>query len=133
MRCPKFLPLRISISLTVYRLCAVFGITSYTSTGNEYESSLSTTWGSFAYLIGSMLQWYEAVNKHSVQDLFDGAAEVNAPQLQPLGRGVSERTEAGQEIGAPVMSNQTSVSPTNTRQPAREPEKAEQQLESEPS
>ena len=73
----------------MYRLCAIFGILSYDSTGNEYQSSLSTTWGSFAYLAGSVLQWYEAVNKHSVQDFVDAAVEANAPQLQPMKSGNS--------------------------------------------
>ena len=77
-------------------MCAIYGICSYTSTENEKQSNLSTTWGSIAYLIGSMLQWYEASNKHSVQELFDGAAG-DPSRLQPVGRKSSERNVAGQE------------------------------------
>jgi len=31
-----------------------------------YESSLSSTWGSLAYLTSSWLQWYESVNNGPV-------------------------------------------------------------------
>lgn len=68
----------------------MFGISSYTNTGLEYQADLSTTWGSIAYLTGSALQWYEAVNKHSVADLL-GDNEVDAP-MQPVGD--SERQPA---------------------------------------
>ena len=101
VRCPKS-PLPLKRLLTKCRLCAVFGICSYTSTGNEYQSDLSTTWGSFAYLIGSMLQWYEAVNKRSVEDLFDGTAELDASRLQPLGHTDTERTQADRESAPPA-------------------------------
>ena len=128
-----------SFMLTMYRLCSIFGILSYTSTGNEYQSSLSTTWGSIAYLIGSMLQWYEAVNKHSVDELFDGAGDSGPSRLQPLNRGVSERTEIDRGTGAPLSAEQTMMSPMATRQPnqqtksresVRDPEQVEHQLES---
>lgn len=32
-----------------------------------YQSGCSTFWGSFAFLIGSVLQWYESLEKHPVQ------------------------------------------------------------------
>ncbi len=107
----------------MYRLCAIFGIQAYTSTGNEYQSSLSTTWGSFAYLAGSTLQWYEAVNKHSVQDFLDSTAEANAPQLQPVGAAQSERHEPKQETQV------DQVQQAQSRQLAHEPEKVEHKLQ----
>lgn len=47
-----------------FELCAGFGPTSQNHTWAGYQSSLSSMWGSAAYLIGSFLQWYEAVNKN---------------------------------------------------------------------
>lgn len=38
-----------------------------TSSGCEYQSELTLIWASTAYYIGSMLQWYEAVNKYPVE------------------------------------------------------------------
>ncbi|KAJ9606351.1 hypothetical protein H2200_009312 [Cladophialophora chaetospira] len=90
-----------------FLLCAAFGICSYTDTGNAYQSNLSTTWGSFAYLTASALQWYEATNKHSVQELFDGAAEVNAPRLQPIEGEPLEHSKTRQDVGAPAPSAQS--------------------------
>ncbi|KZS93206.1 hypothetical protein SISNIDRAFT_550190 [Sistotremastrum niveocremeum HHB9708] len=43
-----------------FTLCAAFGYS--TQHWAEYQSSLSTFWGSWAFLIGSAIQWYEAVN-----------------------------------------------------------------------
>lgn len=50
--------------LTFSRLCGALGPASFTNTGAEYQSSLSSMWGSIGYLLSSLLQWYEAVNKH---------------------------------------------------------------------
>ncbi|KDQ54578.1 hypothetical protein JAAARDRAFT_160654 [Jaapia argillacea MUCL 33604] len=43
-----------------FTLCGIFGysLTSW----RQYQSCLSTFWGGWAFLIGSTLQWYEAVN-----------------------------------------------------------------------
>ncbi|KAF2719606.1 hypothetical protein K431DRAFT_286566 [Polychaeton citri CBS 116435] len=49
-----------------FLLCAIFGIPSDTHTWCAYQSDLSSMWGSAAYLISSLLQWYEAVNKGAV-------------------------------------------------------------------
>jgi len=68
----------------ICRLCAGFGPAGITKTGYEYQSSLSSTWGSAAYLIGSMLQWYEAVNKHPQQELWDEPGEMKSWQIHPL-------------------------------------------------
>ena len=88
-----------------------------------------------------MLQWYEAVNKHSVEELFEGAAEVDTPRLQPVGHGNSERADADadQGMGAPISREQTALSPLAEREPmqqirskpsVQDPEEVEQQLES---
>jgi hypothetical protein len=47
-----------------FELSAGFGPSSQEHSWGEYQSSLSSMWGSAAYLIGSFLQWYEAVNKN---------------------------------------------------------------------
>ncbi|KAF2425570.1 hypothetical protein EJ08DRAFT_400562 [Tothia fuscella] len=49
-----------------FLLSAAFGIRSGDSTGAAYQSSLSSTWGSIAYLTSSWLQWYESVNNGPV-------------------------------------------------------------------
>ncbi|KZV88285.1 hypothetical protein EXIGLDRAFT_722815 [Exidia glandulosa HHB12029] len=41
-------------------LCAAFGYSE--RSWRKYQSSLSTFWGSWAFLISSIAQWYEAVN-----------------------------------------------------------------------
>lgn len=48
------------------RVIAVFGIYSLHEDWAVYQSALTTIWGSGAYLISSLLQWYEAVNKGPV-------------------------------------------------------------------
>jgi hypothetical protein len=57
------------------RLCGSLGPASYSSTGAYYQSSLSSMWGSVAYLLSSLFQWYEAVNKHENLDVADESAE----------------------------------------------------------
>lgn len=75
--------------LTATRLSAVFGAASYDLDYGEYQSGeslpiachgatvltididLSSMWGSAAYLISSLLQWYEAVNKNHKEELLD--------------------------------------------------------------
>jgi hypothetical protein len=52
-----------------FTLSASFGI-AYQVTEKDwllYHTGLSTTWGSAAFLIASVVQWYESVNKHSVE------------------------------------------------------------------
>lgn len=48
-----------------FTLCPCFGYD--TASWAEYQSSLSTFWGSWAFLIGSVIQWYESLDKHPVQ------------------------------------------------------------------
>ncbi|KAF8906736.1 hypothetical protein CPB84DRAFT_1769501 [Gymnopilus junonius] len=43
-----------------FTLCGALGYS--TNSGAQYESSLATFWGSWAFLIASVLQWYECVN-----------------------------------------------------------------------
>ncbi|KAF9566559.1 hypothetical protein CPC08DRAFT_101843 [Agrocybe pediades] len=45
-----------------FTLCGAFGYASTVNTGMAYQSSLSTFWGGWAFLIASVIQWYECVN-----------------------------------------------------------------------
>ena len=49
-----------------FTLCGALG-PAYGNTGAEYEASLATFWGSWAFLIGSLIQWYESLDKHPVE------------------------------------------------------------------
>ena len=57
-----------------------------TSNGSwaAYESDLSSTWGSAAYLIGSFLQWYEALNKRPVEELFSEPGDMKSWMVHPI-------------------------------------------------
>lgn len=55
-----------------FELSAAFGPASANSTGAAYQSSLSSMWGSAAYLTGSFLQWYEAMDKNPSKLELDG-------------------------------------------------------------
>lgn len=52
-----------------FTLCGIFGYYSTTDSGLLFESTLATFWGSWAFLIGSLFQWYEAVDKHPVEEV----------------------------------------------------------------
>ncbi|KAK3069914.1 hypothetical protein LTR53_011376 [Teratosphaeriaceae sp. CCFEE 6253] len=67
-----------------FELCAAFGPASADKTWCAYQSSLSSLWGSGAYLIGSLLQWYEAVNKHPVQELLSEPGEMKTWQVHSI-------------------------------------------------
>ena len=41
---------------------------AYASSGAQYEASLATWWGSWAFLIGSAIQWYECLDTHPVEE-----------------------------------------------------------------
>ncbi|KAJ6491261.1 hypothetical protein C8R47DRAFT_976550 [Mycena vitilis] len=45
-----------------FTLCGALGYGLNSSTKIAYQSSCSTFWGGWAFLIGSVIQWYEAVN-----------------------------------------------------------------------
>ncbi|KAK5125635.1 hypothetical protein LTR85_011909 [Meristemomyces frigidus] len=48
-----------------FTLCPIFGFS--TSHWREYQASCSTFWGSWAFLVGSVIQWYEGLDKHPVE------------------------------------------------------------------
>ncbi|RMZ71638.1 integral membrane [Pyrenophora seminiperda CCB06] len=48
-----------------FTICPAFGYDS--SSWAQYQSCLSTFWGSWAFLTGSALQWYESLEKFPVQ------------------------------------------------------------------
>ncbi|KAJ5385387.1 hypothetical protein N7517_003298 [Penicillium concentricum] len=50
-----------------FTLCGALGPASDNS-GANYQSSLATFWGSVAFMIGSMIQWYESLQKHPVEE-----------------------------------------------------------------
>ncbi|KAJ5162799.1 uncharacterized protein N7500_004629 [Penicillium coprophilum] len=49
-----------------FTLCGALGPASNNS-GANFQSSLATFWGSVAFMIGSMIQWYESLQKHPVE------------------------------------------------------------------
>ena len=52
--------------LTYSQLSGALG-PAYGNSGAEYEAALATFWGSWAFLIGSTIQWYESLDKHPVE------------------------------------------------------------------
>ncbi|KAF4625392.1 hypothetical protein G7Y89_g12774 [Cudoniella acicularis] len=48
-----------------FTLCGALGFASSNS-GCVYQGSLATFWGSWCFLIGSVIQWYESLDKHPV-------------------------------------------------------------------
>jgi hypothetical protein len=48
-----------------FTLCPAFGYD--TNSWAQYQACLSTFWGSWAFLIGSVLQWYESLEKFPVE------------------------------------------------------------------
>lgn len=50
-----------------FTLCGALGPGSSSSSGVMYQTSLATFWGSWAFMIGSTLQWYESLEKHPVE------------------------------------------------------------------
>ena len=42
----------------------------------EFAAECCTTWGSFGYLCSALCQWYEAVNKHPVEEVSDPRSRV---------------------------------------------------------
>ena len=47
-----------------FTLCPCFGVDTHSWA--QYQASLSTFWGSWAFLIGSLFQLYESLQKHPV-------------------------------------------------------------------
>ncbi|KAF4156932.1 hypothetical protein CNMCM6069_006228 [Aspergillus lentulus] len=50
-----------------FTLCGALGPATANS-GVEYQSTLATFWGSWAFLLGSVIQWYESLDKHPVEE-----------------------------------------------------------------
>lgn len=50
-----------------FTLCGALGPGSNSSSGVMYQTSLATFWGSWAFMIGSTIQWYESLEKHPVE------------------------------------------------------------------
>lgn len=48
-----------------FTICPAFGYDK--STWSQYQACLSTMWGSWAFLIGSVVQWYECLEKFPVE------------------------------------------------------------------
>ena len=50
-----------------FTLCGALG-PAYASSGAQYQAGLSSFWGSWAFLIGSLIQWYECLDTHPVEE-----------------------------------------------------------------
>lgn len=48
-----------------FTLCPAFGYDE--SSWAQYQACISTFWGSWAFLIGSVIQWYESLEKFPVE------------------------------------------------------------------
>ena len=49
-----------------FTLCGALGLV-FASPDAQYQANLATFWGSWAFLIGSVLQWYESLDTHPVE------------------------------------------------------------------
>jgi len=61
-----------------FTLCGALGFASANS-GAVYEGSLATFWGSWCFLIGSVIQWFESLDKHPVE-IEQGGGRVSDTQ-----------------------------------------------------
>ncbi|PMD44161.1 integral membrane protein [Hyaloscypha variabilis F] len=61
-----------------FTLCGALGFGAANS-GCVYQGSLATFWGSWCFLIGSTIQWFEALDKHPV-DIEEGGGRVSDTQ-----------------------------------------------------
>ncbi|KAB5515664.1 hypothetical protein GE09DRAFT_576972 [Coniochaeta sp. 2T2.1] len=61
-----------------FTLCGALGFAAANS-GAVYQGSLATFWGSWCFLIGSTIQWFEALDKHPV-DIEKGGGRVTDTQ-----------------------------------------------------
>ncbi|OAX84263.1 hypothetical protein ACJ72_01378 [Emergomyces africanus] len=50
-----------------FTLSGIF-LLAYNNPGLQYQASLSTFWGSWAFLVASVIQWYESLDKYPVED-----------------------------------------------------------------
>jgi hypothetical protein len=79
-----------------FTLCPAFGID--TASWAQYEASLSTFWGSWAFLIGSLIQLYESLQKHPIDVKPAGAG---SPGPKPASGKSSESGSNGEDIALP--------------------------------
>jgi len=63
-----------------FTMCPAFGYDS--SSWAQYQASLSTFWGSWAFLIGSILQWYESLEKFPVEVDRSSSSSSNAVDVR---------------------------------------------------
>lgn len=61
-----------------FTLCGALGFAASNS-GCVYQGSLATFWGSWCFLVGSVIQWYESLDKHPV-DVEEGGGSVSDTQ-----------------------------------------------------
>jgi hypothetical protein len=64
-----------------FTLCGALGFASSNS-GCVYQGSLATFWGSWCFLIGSVIQWYESLDKFPVV-----VKEHEEESVEDLGKG----------------------------------------------
>ncbi|GAD99145.1 integral membrane protein [Paecilomyces variotii No. 5] len=76
-----------------FTLCGALGPATANS-GVEYQSSLATFWGSWAFLIGSVIQWYESLDKYPVEEMKDKTGG-KAVGLDEIGKDELARKEGG--------------------------------------
>ncbi|GLI72288.1 hypothetical protein PoHVEF18_000458 [Penicillium ochrochloron] len=60
-----------------FTLCGALGPASLAS-GVEYQATLATFWGSWAFMIGSTIQWYESLEKYPVESKTDDSASMQS-------------------------------------------------------
>jgi hypothetical protein len=63
-----------------FTLSGIFGY--WTTSKGIYQTGCSTFWGSWAFLIGSLVQWYESLDKHPV-DVKEDADRVSTDKNNP--------------------------------------------------
>jgi hypothetical protein len=61
-----------------FTLCGALGFGAANS-GCVYQGSLATFWGSWCFLVGSSIQWFESLDKHPV-DVEEGGGRVSDTQ-----------------------------------------------------
>jgi hypothetical protein len=64
-------------------MCGSLG-PAYGNSKAVYQMALSSLWGSSCFLISSVLQWYEAVNKHPIAELFNEPGELKSWEVHPI-------------------------------------------------
>ncbi|KAK9372098.1 uncharacterized protein V1513DRAFT_460857 [Lipomyces chichibuensis] len=53
-----------------FTICGALGLI-YGSSGSQYQAALATFWGSWSFLIASVIQWYESLGKWVVEHVTD--------------------------------------------------------------